>query len=432
LAYENALAICLRLSEAGHTAYLAGGCVRDALLGREPKDFDVATDATPDRVREVFGRRRTLAFGASFGVIGVLPERPRSSRRSEHASPQSDSPNPAAQLTEVATFRSDGEYSDGRRPDRVHFGDARHDALRRDFTINGLFYDPLEQRVIDYVEGQTDLARQILRTIGAAKERFEEDKLRMLRAARFATTLDFRLDPETKSEIITRADEIGVVSSERVGAEMRRLVTSPNAPTGLRLILECGLQRQVFPDLAACDFADVERLLQARAAFDFESSVALLLIAVEQSHPHASTAALTHELSTRWRLSNEENRRIRAAIEHWHVVADADQLKWSVVQPVLVHRDIDCILSVAQAMVTAEDRSTAGIDQATEALAWSPEQLDPSPLITGQTLQQAGYRPGPNFRQWLQTIRAAQLDGKLNSPVDAMEQIRRLAESSTD
>ncbi len=189
------------LHDAGFVAYLAGGCVRDALLGRQPKDYDVATDATPEAVRDLFGNRHTLAFGASFGVIGVLP--PRNDQKQ-------DQPNQNRPLepTEVATFRSDGNYSDGRRPDSVHFGNAEQDALRRDFTINGLFYDPRNHQVIDYVQGQIDLKQKILRTIGDPVARFGEDKLRMLRAVRFATTLEFRIEAGTLAAIQQHASDI--------------------------------------------------------------------------------------------------------------------------------------------------------------------------------------------------------------------------------
>ena len=247
--YTEALRICQRLVEAGHVAYFAGGCVRDALLERQPKDFDVATDATPARVREVFGKKRTLAFGASFGVIAVLPHR---STGGFSASADQNLMMP----TEVATFRSDGTYSDGRRPDKVSFGDARNDAFRRDFTINGLFYDPAAGQVIDFVGGQDDLAKQLLRTIGRASERFEEDKLRMLRAVRFATTLGFALDDETQTEMTRLASEISVVSGERIGAEMRRILVAPEAASGLRLLVETGLDRVIWPTLSRCRFND--------------------------------------------------------------------------------------------------------------------------------------------------------------------------------
>lgn len=238
-AYE-ALRIIEALTEAGFVAYLAGGCVRDALLGRVPKDFDVATNATPQSVRQVFGRRNTLAFGASFGVIGVLPV---------------DKRHPAETLepTEVATFRSDGIYSDGRHPDSVQFGDAKEDALRRDFTINGLFYDPHAEAVIDFVDGQVDLQNGILRTIGESSQRFGEDKLRMLRAIRFATTLGFKIDPATFSGIQRHADEINLVSAERIGGELRFILQAPAAASGLQQIEQSGLGRQILPEFSGVD-----------------------------------------------------------------------------------------------------------------------------------------------------------------------------------
>ena len=224
----EAFRVMAKLSDAGFVAYLAGGCVRDALLGRPPKDFDVATNATPESVRDVFGRKRTLAFGASFGVIGVLPE--KSSKQSNAVLP-----------TEVATFRSDGDYSDGRRPDSVQYGSAEEDALRRDFTINGMFYDPVAAKVIDYVGGQDDLQSGVLRTIGTASHRIDEDKLRMLRAVRFATTLGFAIHDDTRNAIRDHASEIAVVSGERIGTEMRKILKSENVAEGLRKLFDCDL-----------------------------------------------------------------------------------------------------------------------------------------------------------------------------------------------
>lgn len=176
------------LRAAGHEALWAGGCVRDGLLGIEPKDYDVATDAGPDRVREVFGRRRTIPVGAAFGVITVLGPKP-------------------CDPIEVATFRTDGEYRDGRHPESVRFTTAEEDAQRRDFTINGLFYDPIEERVIDYVGGEADLGGRTVRAIGDASARFGEDKLRMLRAVRFATTFGFDIEAETLAAIRAMAGE---------------------------------------------------------------------------------------------------------------------------------------------------------------------------------------------------------------------------------
>lgn len=418
-AFAEAIRICARLRQAGHVAYFAGGCVRDALLGREPKDFDVATDATPDRVREIFGFRNTLAFGASFGVIGVLPPK-------QNNAGQNPGPTQTIQPTEVATFRSDGEYSDGRRPDKVHYGDAEHDAIRRDFTINGLFFDPVDERVIDYVGGRKDLAAKRLRTIGAAEERFEEDKLRMLRAARFATTLGFSLDPATKAEMTRRADEIAVVSAERVGAEMRRIVVSKHAKRGLDLLVQCGLDRLILPQLSSVDAQKLDRYLACRETYAFDASMALILLAFPDSSSAPRFASLNEQLGTRWRLSKEETRRIASAASHWPLIANAKQRKWSVVQPRLIDRDVDCAMEVAAAIVAAEGIDRSGVTLCREALDWPGEQLDPPPLLNGQTLQAAGFDPGPKFRGWLQAARAAQLDGKISTRSEALTLVSKL------
>ncbi|MCD4726297.1 MAG: CCA tRNA nucleotidyltransferase, partial [Pirellulales bacterium] len=204
-----ALEVVRRLRAAGFEAYWAGGCVRDQLIGRTPADYDVATDAEPERIRALFGRRRTLALGAAFGVISVIGPKP-------------------AGLVEVTTFRRDAAYSDGRHPDSVAFSTAAEDASRRDFTINGLFYDPIGQQVIDFVGGQKDLAARLVRAIGSARDRFAEDKLRMLRAVRFTAAFDFTLDAEARRAIAEMAAEIHVVSPERIAVEMRRLLADRN------------------------------------------------------------------------------------------------------------------------------------------------------------------------------------------------------------
>lgn len=400
-------------------AYFAGGCVRDALLGREPKDFDVATDATPDRVREIFGRRKTLAFGASFGVIGVLPQR------------GSDSSAPRIQPTEVATFRSDGEYSDGRRPDKVHFGDARHDALRRDFTINGLFFDPAQGRVIDFVGGQDDLARKRLRTIGSPADRFDEDKLRMLRAVRFATTLGFDLDRQTQDELFSRSEQISIVSAERIGAEMQRIITSLFAPRGLELLIECGLDRTILPELENADMRRMARLLSHRGRLDFDSSMALVVIALVQSDPVLAGHDVIERIADRLRLSNDQTRRITAGYQHWSAIVEADRRRWSEIQPLVIDRDFDCVLDVAETLVAADAMNQAGVETCRRALQQPPEQLNPPPLVDGQMLQQAGYRPGPQFRVWLTRIRELQLDGELTGTSEAMEQIERWSRDET-
>jgi len=227
-----ALEVVRRLRAAGYETFWAGGCVRDELLGRQPKDYDVASSAPPTEIRRVFGHRRTLAIGAAFGVITVL------------------GPKQAGQI-EVATFRADDRYSDGRHPDRVQYSSPEVDAQRRDFTINGLFYDPQQQRLIDYIGGQDDLKRGLIRAIGAPHERFDQDRLRMLRAVRFAAAFQFELEAETLRCVQEMAGGIELVSAERIGMEMQLMLVHPTRADAMRLLRLSGLLGVVLPELAA-------------------------------------------------------------------------------------------------------------------------------------------------------------------------------------
>lgn len=393
----DALKITRRLQAEGFTAYFAGGCVRDGLLGRPPKDFDVATDATPDSVREIFGQRRTLAFGASFGVIGV----------------QGTAPQP----TEVATFRHDGTYSDGRRPDHVRFGTAEEDALRRDYTINGLFYDPVQDQVIDYVGGRADLSQRLIRAIGDPRLRIGEDKLRMLRAVRFAAALGFAIDPATAAAIRAAADEVTVTSGERIGAEMRRMLGSAGAPVALELLAATRLLKPVWPGLEDSPQA-LQRAIRLAGAIqppDFTVCVAAVLAA---SSPNP--AAAIDQLSQHWRWSTEERKAIEVAVRHRETILTADEQPWSVIQPLLMLPQRDTLLGLAEAWAIAQGGSTTGVQSCRQRLAtWPAERLDPPPLLTGKQLIELGYRPGRAFKQVLQRVRDLQLDGQLESAAAA-------------
>lgn len=411
----EALRIISKLHEAGFIAYMAGGCVRDALLGNPPKDYDVATDATPDAIRKVFGKRKTLAFGASFGVMAVLPSR---GRRGSSTEP-----------TEVATFRSDGFYSDGRRPDSVHFGDAEHDVRRRDFTINGLFYDPLADQIIDFVGGVDDLNRGLLRTIGNPVDRFAEDKLRMLRAVRFATTLAFDIDPATQQAIIHHAADITQVSGERIGAEMRRVLVHANLLQGLSHLQSCGLDRLVFPEMRSLnwDLLGEMREIAGRSELSSKSlgawNVPRSLAAVVSNLEDPSSVPLS--LIDRWRLSNTEVRMADSALSHWQTIATADRQKWSTVQPILIDRDIDTIIWLAETRVAVEQHDRGGVERVLEALEWPAEQLDPPPLLNGDDLRQLGIPGGPQLGRLLKKIRQAQLDGELKTREEAEKTVEK-------
>lgn len=414
-----------KLTDAGHIAYFAGGCVRDRLLGRVPKDFDVATDATPDRIREIFGRRRTLAIGAAFGVVSVL------GRKGAGEDP-----------IEVATFRSDGDYSDGRRPDSVVYSTPEQDAQRRDFTINGLFYDPIADRVIDYVGGRDDLQLQVLRAIGDPDARISEDKLRMLRAVRMATVFGFEIETATWQAVQRHAADIVVVSNERVGAEMRRLLASPSAFAGLDCLRQTGLGAFVAPPLEAIwnaptkpDVLDdaaanqqrsaaelLSLLFAARRSTDFVSGFTLCLLAIAWTDGDAS-AGLT-QFNDLWRLSNEETARAAFALHSLNVLLQSDRQPWSVVQPILAAAHAEDAVMLAETVTAALGLPEGAVCQAQQRLQWDRSQLDPPPLLSGNTLQKLGLSPGPQFREILQDVRDRQLDDQLADGDAASEYVR--------
>ncbi|MGD0897839.1 MAG: CCA tRNA nucleotidyltransferase [Thermoguttaceae bacterium] len=417
-----ALGVVRRLREAGFEAYWAGGCVRDELLGRVPKDFDVATSATPRQIRDRFGRR-TLAIGAAFGVMTVRgPEQ--------------------AGMIEVATFRRDSATSDGRRPDHVTFSSAREDALRRDFTINGLFYDPLQGQVIDFVGGQEDLARRVVRAIGPPRDRFTEDKLRLLRAVRFAATLDFVLESETAAALGEMAGQITVVSPERIAMEMRRMLVDPGRARGIRLLVDLGLAEAVLPEIVPRDEAGRapsatmprmvpgSRLDRALAVLErlrepsFPLALAALLGAAADAPPDATAdARRVGDLGLRWRLANREVDEAAWLVEHRESLRGASAAPWSRVQPLVVHPWIDDLAALHE----------ADSPEGAEAAAWCRtlleqprERLDPPPLATGDDLVARGIPAGPIYKTLLDRLRGAQLDGEVHTRDEALALADRL------
>ena len=389
-----------KLQNAGFEAFWAGGCVRDQILGIEPQDYDVATNATPDQIRTTFGKNRTLAIGAAFGVITVL------------------GPKSAGQV-EVATFRKDGGYSDGRRPDSVEFTDAKEDALRRDFTINGMFFDPTTGNLIDYVNGKEDLGKRLIRAIGTPEDRIQEDKLRMLRAVRFAATYDFAIEPETMHAIQGAATELTVVSGERIGTEMRRMLSHPNRATAVSLLRETKLIEKIIPNAAALspNQATWDELLSQlrRLVGDFESALALLMEPI-------FTDSTFNSVSNGWKLSNHEIKTVRWIHQNWKKLANADQLLWSVIQPLLIQSQ--ALPALALAACQTETTGT-GIQFCRERLAWEPERLNPLPLLDGGALIKLGITPGPKFSLILSDVRSAQLDGEISTTEHAMKRAQQ-------
>ncbi|MFO0906019.1 MAG: CCA tRNA nucleotidyltransferase [Pirellulales bacterium] len=415
-----ALEIVQRLRSAGYEALWAGGCVRDQLLGQTPKDYDVATSATPREIREVFGFRHTLPLGAAFGVITVLGKR--------RACP-----------VEVATFRQDAQYSDGRHPDAVTFSSAAEDAKRRDFTINGMFYDPLAEQVVDYVGGQEDLQAGVVRAIGDPRARFNEDKLRMLRAVRFAATFHFALEPATLAAIQQLAAEIVIVSAERIAAEMRRIFPHRNRRRGVELLSVTRLLPILLPELQSLDpEADGAADETARRTWSttleriqlledptFSTVLAALVRDVVRNREDA--AATVHNLCDRWRLSNDERDRVAWLLESEPVASSARSLPWPVVQRLLVEDGIGELLTYLEGVLQAEHRSLDDVAFCRAKLALPAAELNPPPLLTGNDLRQAGWQPGPQFRVWLQAVRDAQLERRIGTRDEALALVRTLA-----
>ena len=401
LAREFAAQVVHTLRGAGHETYWAGGCVRDELLGRIPADYDVATAARPDDVRRLFGRGRTLAIGAAFGVITVL------------------GPKNAGQV-EVATFRADAPYTDGRHPAGVTFCSAREDAQRRDFTINGLFLDPASGEVHDFVGGRADLADGIVRAIGVPAMRFGEDHLRMLRAVRFTAFFGFVLEHDTRAAIERMTHLVASVSPERVAAELRAMLSRPGRREALELLADTGLAREVLMEVAppAIPAARWQEATRIVAAFD-EPDLPMALATLAE---HAGTDVLAR-IPSRLRLSNREAK--QAAWLHAGVVAlagpgDPATQPWSQVQPWVAHEHAAALADVLRARAACGHGDPAVAAWLTAQVGRPRLEIDPPPLVTGDELLAAGVPPGKPIGAALARIRALQLDGGITSRDQAL------------
>lgn len=410
LAREFAIEVVTRLRGAGHQALWAGGCVRDQLMGQVPKDYDVATDAVPDRIREVFGKRRTLAVGASFGVITVL------------------GPKGAGQL-DVATFRRDAAYSDGRHPDAVTFSDAEHDAQRRDFTINGLFFDPLANQVIDFVGGQDDLARCVIRAIGDPRQRIAEDKLRMLRAVRFAARFDFAMDDATLTSIQEQSRELIIVSAERVAAELRLILTHATRARGLELLSEAALLEVLLPEteMGLSEPAAWDRTRAILGALNSPTFPAALAALLRELHLADPARNLPQVVFHRWKLSTDELLGVEKLLREEPLIRTASRQPWPQLQRILVAPRIDELLTYCTAVAQILDRSTSEIDFCRARLALPSSELNPPPLLTGDDLKQLGLQPGPAYRMILDSVRDAQLEKRISTKTEAISLAQSLA-----
>ncbi len=426
---EGALEIVRELNKAGHRALWAGGCVRDLLLNKAPKDYDIATDADPPDVIALFDERDGMAaqyVGEAFGVVRVRS---------------------GAGEYEVARFREEGDYRDGRRPGSVRASDEQADAQRRDFTVNGMFYDPLNGRIIDYVHGQQDLALAVIRTIGEPLDRFGEDHLRMLRAVRFACRLNWSIHVDTMAAISATADRIDRISAERVRDELVLILTEGGAPLGIRYLIDSRLATRILPEILSMD--GVPQPPQFHPEGDVLTHTLIMLGLMRAPNPELALGVLLHDVGKpstyqvldrirfndhvkvgtemtesicqRLRLSNDQKEHVRRLVADHHRFASVHEMRQSTLKRFLrtprfedhleLHR-LDCLSSHQK----LESHRFCLEAQATMA----PEEIRPVPLITGDDLIAIGYTPGPAFKVALTEVEDRQMDGSLSGSEEAL------------
>ena len=432
LAEESATSVLLRLRELGHSAYFAGGCVRDLLLNIPPQDFDIATSAVPEQVMGSFPE--TLAVGAQFGVVLVVVRTPES--QPIHI--------------EVATYRSDVGYSDGRHPDSVRFSNSpEEDVQRRDFTVNGLLYDPPRSQVLDFVGGRADLERKLIRAIGEPHLRFREDKLRMMRAVRFAARLGYEIETNTLLAIRELAADIHQVSRERIRDELDKMLTEGRARRCFELLDRTGLLPQVLPEVAA--MKGVAQPPQFHPEGDVWVHTLLLLEGLEKGVPkslawgvllhdvgkpptfrvapdrirfdqHAEVGTkMAEAICRRLRFSNDVTEQVSALVANHMRFGDVKKMKESTLKRFMRLPRFDEHLELHRLDVSASHRDLSLHEFVKEKLENTPEEeIRPAPLITGSDLIEHGWKPGPQFKTILQAVEDAQLEGSLHTREEAI------------
>ena len=418
--------IVRRLRAAGHEAYFAGGCVRDQLLGREPLDFDVATSAPPETVRTLF--RHTVPVGEQFGVILVVEQGDR---------------------YEVATFRSDDAYVDGRRPSAVHFGSARDDALRRDFTVNALFLDPLTGEVLDLVHGQDDLRAGVIRAVGDAGARIAEDRLRMLRAVRFAARLGFTIEPDTHAAIVAAAASIVDIAAERIGDEIVKILTEGGARTGFELMAATGLLPAVLPEVSRMHgvaqspdfhpegdvFVHTMLLLeQCRAGVGETLALGALLHDVAKPvsvghhkgritfYGHQSVGAdMALDICRRLRRSRATGERVAYLVRNHLRLVQAPDMRLATLKRMLREPGFDELLALARMDALASNGDLTYVEFCIRRRAEivHDEAMHPPRLLGGDDLIALGYPPGPGLGEILRALEEAQLEGEVRTREEA-------------
>ncbi|MEI7851651.1 MAG: HDIG domain-containing metalloprotein [Kiritimatiellales bacterium] len=415
---HTALKILKQIRKAGFTAFFAGGSVRDKLLGREAKDYDIATSATPDQIEALFPK--TVAVGKAFGVIVVVED---------------------GTETEVATFRADGGYQDGRRPDSIHFCGAEEDAKRRDFTVNGMFYDPIEDKVIDYVGGQADLEKKIIRAIGEPEKRFAEDHLRMLRAVRFAHILDFAIEPATRAAIKKHAPDLAKISAERIENEFSRTLTESIKPgDALAELVDLGLMEHIIPEILpmigqeqppefhpegdvfvhTCLMLNLmknpTRALAYTALLHDVGKPATAFMGEDRIRFHGherKSAEMAEEILRRLKLPVKEIKQIVTAVDGHMRFKDVQKMNKSTLRKLMGAETFDLELELHRLDCAGSHRM---LDNHQFLLGKAEEMKNepilPEKWITGKDLRELGVPPGPQMGALLQQAYDAQLEGR--------------------
>jgi poly(A) polymerase len=391
---DSAIEIIKELRHHGHEAYLVGGCVRDMVMKIEPADYDIATSAHPEEIMQVFPKTRSV--GVQFGVVLVIYR---------------------GHPFEVATFRSDEAYVDGRRPTGVVFTDAKQDVLRRDFTINGLLYDPISETVIDYVDGQSDIRARIVRAIGDPHARFEEDKLRILRAIRFGARLGYTIEQQTWNAVQAMAPKIHQVSGERIREELGRILTEGQAALGMRMMDASGLRKEILPEFVWNDHIEHSlRFVKTGAQPDFAMGILL----------HDTPINDVRKIVERLKFSRAEMNHIIALVENLPRFSAIRQMSVSSLKRFFRTSRFEDHLALARIHLITAGSDLSDYDFAhRKQHEWSDDDIRPVPLITGDDLIQMGFTPGPQFKQILTRVEDEQLEGRLHTRSDAVGFITR-------
>ena len=429
---KTAREIAARLRENDYIAYFAGGCVRDMVRGLTPKDYDIATDARPEAVQKLFPR--TYAVGAHFGVIIVLGN---------------------GFQFEVATFRSDEGYIDGRHPSAVRFSSPEEDAKRRDFTINGMFYDPVAEEVIDFVGGRADIAAKLVRAIGDPAERLAEDRLRMLRAVRFATVLDYKIDSGTWKALVANAPSINQISAERIRDELVRVLTSPNRVRGWDLLDSSGLMRVILPEIDAMKGClqpeqfhpegDVFQHTRLMLQFLPEKVSVPLVFSVllhDVAKPRTATvdetgrirfsghdrlgAEMTEEIMRRLRFSGAEIEATVEMVRQHMVFKDVPKMRVAKLKRFMARPTFEDELELHRVDCEGSHRMLDNYEfLLRKREEFANEPIIPLPLVRGDDLIALGLRPGPKFGEILEAVETQQLEGSLRTREEALEWVKR-------